>query len=165
VSCIEKFIGLVAILILLGGCSTVTTQPNSLPADQHPGNAAHLTKSQTNRVPVVPAADTDKFLNAVALLESGQTSKAKAVFESLLGVYPDSPGLMANLGVIAEMNGLREEARAYYEKALSLKPNEWTALNNLLRLQIEAGEFKQAAELANRAASYPDAPPEMSCPT
>jgi predicted O-linked N-acetylglucosamine transferase (SPINDLY family) len=62
-------------------------------------------------------------------------------------------------GLSALKRGAKDEARRAFERALELDPSRVKTLNNLARLELDAGEAARARELVDRALGVePDAP-------
>lgn len=107
----------------------------------------------TDKPPVVERAKelspehSALYKQAVALLKSGDLSAAETGFRKLSEILKDSPGVLTNLGIIAELNGDDSAASAFYQEALSINGSYVAALNNLGNLHMKQGQFKQAKTL------------------
>ncbi len=66
-------------------------------------------------------------------------------------------------GLAALRRGDKDAARSAFERALELEPSRVKTLNNLARLELEAGRPRRAHEIAERAlAVEPDAPRSLA---
>lgn len=70
----------------------------------------------------------------------GNTEEFKSLLEHATKMDPNNPELQYNLGVIAGESGHPEEARAYYEKCISLDPSYINAYINLAALILAKEE-------------------------
>lgn len=71
-------------------------------------------------------------------LEMNQMDKYKATIQEVIAKDPDNPELYYNLGVGEDKQGNKEEAKKYYEKAISLNPKYSAAYNNIGALILES---------------------------
>jgi Flp pilus assembly protein TadD len=96
----------------------------------------------------------------VALLLTDQAEQAEQELEAAVELDPTSWRAWNALGRARDARRAWEEARAAYEKALSLAPREGAVLNNFGMSKLSAGDPDGAAELFVRALeSSPDLAP------
>ncbi len=57
------------------------------------------------------------FDSAMAMIDDGRLRQGRAIWESALNQYPDSPSLLYNLGAVSEAMGDLPSARSYFESA------------------------------------------------
>jgi YaiO family outer membrane protein len=79
-----------------------------------------------------------RILRARLLSWSGQLETAETETEALLRELPNNPEVAALAGSIAWYGGHQEKARAYYERALALDPDQTEAREGLKRVQAAA---------------------------
>ncbi len=96
-----------------------------------------------------------RFLQAVLLSESGQTSQALRLLERMTEEFPDLPEPYNNLAVLQASNGQLDRARGLLETALRLDPAYRTAHENL------GDVFVRLAQRAYEAASGPRSEPAL----
>lgn len=122
------------IVALSSGCATAPTPPESdVEAEQ--------------------AALEASFSEAVQTMEKGDHAEARTRFEQLARDYPDKPGPLANLGIIAFQEGDAETAKSWFQRALAVSPEHVQALNHLGVIARNAGEFKEAERYYRAALS------------
>ena len=87
----------------------------------------------------------------VALLFTGRPNEAEQELEAAVEADPRSWRAWSALGRARDAREAWEEARAAYEKALALAPNEGAVLNNFGMSKLSAGDPDGAAALFVRA--------------
>ena len=87
----------------------------------------------------------------VALLFTGRPEEAEQELEAAVELDPTSWRAWSALGRARDARDAWEEARAAYEKALALAPNEGAVLNNFGMSKLSAGDPDGAAALFVRA--------------
>jgi tetratricopeptide (TPR) repeat protein len=85
------------------------------------------------------------------LLDRGATAEALACFEIAAAGEPDNAEIHSMLGVARRRSGDRGGARAAFETALSLNPNDVAALNGLGNDALEREDFSTAIDWYRRA--------------
>jgi Flp pilus assembly protein TadD len=65
------------------------------------------------------------------------------------------------LGIASDRMGRHDEARAHYEKAAGLSPDNARVLNNLALSRAMAGDLETGLQLLERAAALPAAPAQV----
>jgi len=98
-----------------------------------------------------------------SLLESGQYPEALRALSEAYHLDPDNPAIMNNLALAYFYRGKPRIAVSYWEKALTLNPQDTEAMNNLGRVLIELKQFERAQSLLQKASedlmySYPEKP-------
>ena len=98
---------------------------------------------------------------AMAHLEKGNISKAKELLHECIKIDPTNVWSFVLLGNIATKHERNFEVAAfYYEKGLSINPDDNILLNNFAALRMEMGNIDQARELFEKAlkidSSYPN---------
>ena len=67
---------------------------------------------------------------------SGDLELSMENYQKALLIKPDSVDALFNIGLIYESRGQKSEARASYEKVLSLKPDHKNAGTRLIQLRL-----------------------------
>jgi tetratricopeptide (TPR) repeat protein len=102
-----------------------------------------------------PAAPDLHFrLGRALLLESHEPAslqKAAAAFQDELKLNPEDGACEFQLGQIAQVQGLRQEARQHMERALALSPNFVQALIALGKMDTQEKQYQQAIARLVRA--------------
>ena len=85
-----------------------------------------------------------------------QEDKAAALFKEALAKEPNNADLSYNVGVLAMNSNKLEDAKAYFEKALSINPGYENAALNLSTLFINKGNAlnKEMNALGNSNADF-----------
>jgi tetratricopeptide (TPR) repeat protein len=103
-----------------------------------------------------PREPQARFLKGLALADSGKTNEAIAVFQSVLGDYPELPEPHNNLAVLYAQKGEYGLARDELEAAISAAPDYTIAYENLgdiyARLAALNYEKAVARDARNRTA-------------
>ena len=98
---------------------------------------------------------------AMAHLEKGNIPKAKELLHECIKIDPTNVWSFVLLGNIATKHDRAFEVAAfYYEKGLSINPDDNILINNFAALRMEMGDIDQARELFEKAlkidSSYPN---------
>lgn len=80
----------------------------------------------------------------LAYLKQGNRPRAKKKLLIALDQAPDSPNVNAAMAYLMEKTGDVEEARHYYQKAMSLAPGSGAQLNNYGTFLCRQGQYTQA---------------------
>lgn len=121
--------------------------------DQAPVDAA----AQADvRVSPLPRADLLASLGALlSFLDRSRWPEAEEHLEAALAAQPDHAPALAGLGVLAELDGRRDEAGAWLERAARAAPDDFLIQyrygTNRLALAPEAAALQQAREALSRA--------------
>ena len=91
-----------------------------------------------------------KMAAAEMYLEAEEREKAKAYLQKACRVHPNAPGLLQNLGYIAQMEGDLTGAQRYFLEAYSLAPTENALQENLAGVSYELGEYEEAMKLLEK---------------
>jgi Flp pilus assembly protein TadD len=87
-------------------------------------------------------------------LERGDVAHAEAELRSLLGIAPEDAHTLHSLGLLLDMTGRREEARAHLSRAAELSPE-----NTFFQLCAEEGRpLPNATLVASPNGTLPSAP-------
>lgn len=109
--------------------------------------------------PLVTPVITQQYESALKLMQDGQFDQAQTLFETLSKSAPKLSGPWVNLGIIAEHQGNTDEAFGDYQKALSIKPHNAIALNQMALIRQRQGKFSEALQYYKRGLnSQPDNP-------
>lgn len=88
-------------------------------------------------------------------LERGQLDAARAELQTALRIYPDYPEAMEPSGIVESGLGHDQEARRFFERALSRTPRDnpdyGSRVVNLAAQLIKLGEDDNALKLLNEA--------------
>jgi tetratricopeptide (TPR) repeat protein len=131
--------------------------------------AACATAPQIKPTPVTPATPPsapaqaapketgpqELFVAALASFDAGDYEAARKGFEQVVAKAPQSLNAQFNLGLIAERQGRRADARAAYEKVLSVDASHQPSLLNLGRLYRLQDRFDAAILLYEKALGAP----------
>ncbi len=103
---------------------------------------------------VHPKSEIAYWVMGTAYLKLGERSTAKAMFLQSLGVNPDFPHALNNLGIIAAQEGRIAEAEALFLRAKEiLGRRDFRPYTNLGYIYETAGRRKEALEMYEVAAS------------
>jgi tetratricopeptide (TPR) repeat protein len=128
-----------ALLLLLAGCASVTTQPTAMPA-----------QPEANPTLANPPEGTP------------QTSLPQPPAESIIPEPVPKPIMSGNQAVIALLDraqldtaaGQREAAGASLERALRIEPRNAWLWQELAQLRLTQGQYAQAISLAQKSISF-----------
>jgi Flp pilus assembly protein TadD len=99
------------------------------------------------------------FKQATGLLNRGLYDEAEGYFREVLGLWPDHPGALNNLGTAVWRQGRIHEAEEFHRRALALDPNDFAILNNLGNVLWEQGRLEEAVRWYRDAVNLrPDSP-------
>lgn len=90
---------------------------------------------------------------AVALHGQGQLAGAQAIYDQILGSFPDHPIALHLSGVIAHQSGSHDQAVARISQALAAKPDYAEAHNNLGIVLRHLGRLQEARTHYQKAVS------------
>ncbi len=93
-----------------------------------------------------PSQTQAQVLLAAAYQSLGQLDDAAAIFRELIRVSPESARFYIGLGLILREQGKVPEARTAFEKAQGLEPENLTALQQLVELDIWSQDFNSASQ-------------------
>lgn len=103
------------------------------------------------------AGADERFEAALKLMKDQQPQEAQRAFLELARDYPDLSGALTNLGILYARSRERDEAIAFFAKAIGANPNNAVALNWLGILYRENGDYRSAENAYRRAlAARPD---------
>ncbi|MCM2254370.1 MAG: tetratricopeptide repeat protein [Vicinamibacteria bacterium] len=91
-----------------------------------------------------PSADQE-IAFGIEVAQKGLWREARLRFEKAANHEPDNPSALNNLAIALEQSGEFDKARAAYEKAMELKPND-------LYIQQNYDLFREADDKRNRKA-------------
>jgi MSHA biogenesis protein MshN len=101
-----------------------------------------------------------EYARGAAALHQGQTTEARAAFESALQIDPAYHGArQALVGTFLEVRQPADAIRVLQE-GLQLAPAQQGFAMTLARLQMEGGELDAAAQTLARSLDYPDITPD-----
>jgi Flp pilus assembly protein TadD len=141
-------------------CATTSrAQPLASAAEierQYRGGEAGLAQQRLQQALQQRPGDASlRFLQAVLLAESGQSTQARAALERMTEEFPDLPEPYNNLAVLHAADGQFDRARGLLETALRLDPSYRVAHENL------GDVFVRLAQRAYEAASGPRSAPAL----
>jgi Flp pilus assembly protein TadD len=90
----------------------------------------------------------------VEAMRAGDTRQAFANFKLAITTSPRVAGAWVNLGALYSRQRLYESAKAAYEQALEIDPDERSAMTNLARVYTELGDEELAAAYRRRIRLY-----------
>jgi tetratricopeptide (TPR) repeat protein len=155
-------LGLVAAALLASGCTSSTATGPTGPKTTRPD-----TKPATPTKPAEPPPISNRakllFEDAVKAMDAQKKGKAvdwpslERKFKSALEADPNLAEADYNLGVIAERQGKKDEAKGWYQSALKKKPSLRQASENLAVMAQNAGDIPGAVALYSDVLKrYPD---------
>lgn len=90
----------------------------------------------------------------VEAMRAGDLREAFANFKLAIATSPRVAGAWVNLGALYSRRNLYESAKASYERALEIDPEEKSAMTNLARIYAELGNEELAATYRRRVRLY-----------
>ncbi|MEW6256575.1 MAG: tetratricopeptide repeat protein [Pseudomonadota bacterium] len=159
--------------LLLAGCASAPGEPGpTASADATPEQTIAYARSLSDRGQAEQAAAVlqiaamrnpeSRDLRAAygkSLIATGQFKEAAQVLAN--AHTPDSPdaSILSAQGVIADNLGDHRAARAYYQRALNIEPNNPAILTNLALSYAMTGNSAEAIRILRTAAALPNATP------
>jgi Flp pilus assembly protein TadD len=157
-------LGLVAAALLASGCTSSTAAGPTTPKTGTPPPPPKTVQTPTKAEPP-PISNRAKLLfeDAVKALDSQKKSKAvdypslERKFKAALEADADLAEAEYNLGVLAERQGKKDEAKGWYQSALKKKPSLRQASENLAIMAQNGGDIPGAVALYQDVLKrYPD---------
>jgi len=157
-------LGLMAAALLASGCTSSTATGPTGPKTPTQGTTTG-TKTPTKAPEPVSISNRAKLLFEDAVKAMDTQKKSKAVdypslerkFKAALEADPNLAEAEYNLGVIAERQGKKDEAKGWYQSALKKKPSLRQASENLAVMAQNAGDIPGAVTLYQDVLKrYPD---------
>lgn len=148
VSVLGVFAMLIGIALLSGCAATSGARPSAGGADaprvaQSPATLSH-------------EAD-ERFEAALARMRQGRRDEAREMFEALVADYPTLSGPLTNLGILHARGDEHAVSLRYFERAVSVNPNNAMAYNWMGTVHREQGAHTRARRAYERAiALQPD---------
>ncbi len=148
-------LALSAAALSLAACATTAqVRPVPVATESTPTPVAPLAEAPAAEAAKSPERTPDKphpaqavFTEAVAAFDAGDYDGARAGFEKVLKLAPQSLNAQFNLGLIAERQGRVDDAVAAYEKVRFLEPGHVSMLLNLGRLYRQQEKYPDAISL------------------
>lgn len=134
------------VLLLLGGCSSSSVQQPQQPPQQP--------QTPPNEPDPQKAAEVNMQLG-VEYIKRGQYDIALTRLTRSLEINPDLPETHNAMGILSERLGRIDDARKYYEQAISLKADDSNIQNNYAQFLCKQGEWDQAEVHFLKAAENP----------
>ena len=94
--------------------------------------------------PAIASEVSQRFSEAVQLLESGDLARARPILEQLVASEPALAAPAIDLGMLHAREGRAAEAEAALSECLRRDPGNAVVLNELAALQLQSGRFKDA---------------------
>ena len=144
-------IGMLVLAALLAACASKPQQQEKIrPAENPPA------QNQAGQAPAIPELRTD-FDSAMALIKSGEYSKAIVLLKQVTERSPDNAVPCVNLAMAYGKTGDLKLAEEYFRRALEMDPGNAVASNEYAILQRKAGKFGEARQVYEKALErYPD---------
>lgn len=137
---INRWLGVVAVAVALGGCG-------STPSKQAPAPVA--------AAPAVPIIINEgvrqEYAMATRALTDGRLEEAERLLLELTRKEPELYGPYANLGMVYARKGDVASAEGAFQKAASLKPDAAVIYNEMGIMYRNAGRFEDARKAYERA--------------
>lgn len=102
------------------------------------------------KAPVANATSARLMQQANALMGQNRSLEAASLYEAALAADPRNSNAFIGLGRAYEQQGLTGRAISYYRKALTINPNDLTALEASGMALIKKGSLAQAQETLDR---------------
>jgi Flp pilus assembly protein TadD len=106
--------------------------------------SAVLPSTAAPELPPIPADLSQRFEQAISMLNAGDTLRAESELQKLTTSYPTYSGPFTNLGLIYIKNGRFAEAEKALLTATKLSPQNAAAFNQLGIAYRNLGKFKDA---------------------
>jgi tetratricopeptide (TPR) repeat protein len=155
-------LGLVAAALLASGCTSSTATGPTGPKTATPAPTGPKTPTKAEPVSISNRAKL-LFEDAVKAMDAQKKSKAvdypslERKFKTALEADPNLAEADYNLGVLAEKQGKKDEAKGWYQSALKKKPTLRQASENLAVMAQNAGDVPGAVTLYQDVLKkYPD---------
>lgn len=155
-------LGLVAAALLVSGCTSSTATGPTGPKTTHP-DVKQATPNKPAEPPTISNRAKLLFEDAVKAMDAQKKGKAvdwpslERKFKSALEADPNLAEADYNLGVIAERQGKKDEAKGWYQSALKKKPTLRQASENLAVMAQNGGDIPGAVALYSDVLKrYPD---------
>lgn len=100
----------------------------------------------TTIVPGASAADADALAQARAAAAAGDTARAVALYDGLLGAAPDDVTLLNESAQQLSWAGRYDEALARYERVLSARPDDRFARVERAKVLSWSGRYRESAD-------------------
>jgi tetratricopeptide (TPR) repeat protein len=127
------------LVLLLAGCAATG-----------PGGGAD--KSEVVKAePKVDPKITVAYESALSAMRDGKNAQAESALRQLAEKYPTFSGPHANLGILYFREKKLEQAKAEFQAALEINPNNVVSLNHLGIMSREEGKFKEAQAFYEKA--------------
>ncbi|MGH8505291.1 MAG: tetratricopeptide repeat protein [Stenotrophobium sp.] len=138
---------LLAMLALLGACSSVIKPGTTAPAAQ----AATTAKPQPAK-PVPDKLDADgRFNAALDLMKQQQIPEAEKAFGDLARDFPQYSGPLTNLGILYARANQPQQAIGAFSRAVVVNPQNAVAYNWLGVLYRQSGNYLRAEQAYKQA--------------
>jgi len=158
-------LGLMAAALLASGCTSSTASGPTGPKTNNPANGNATGPKTPTKAEPVSISNRAKLLFEDAVKAMDTQKKSKAVdypslerkFKAALEADPNLAEADYNLGVIAERQGKKDEAKNWYRAALKKKPSLRQASENLAVMSQNEGDIPGAVALYTDVLKrYPD---------
>jgi len=100
----------------------------------------------------------EKFLLAQKHLYNKQLEEAIALYEWILEKKPDFHRAIQNIGVCYIQGGKLKESLKYFERALSISPNDDLCLGNFAHAYYLLGDYEKSQEYSEKSMKYVNEP-------
>ena len=164
-----KIVGLAAGCVVLAGLAvmlTGRTQPSPSPttatvdASRAPNAAAaarSTTSSSKATAPDPAHAAVSDLIGGEQAYVSGNVDASVQQLQAAVDANPNDPRALSDLGQVLVRTGRAREAVAYFDKAVSLKPDSWAYQFNRARAYGQLQEWGEAVDGYRTAARlFPD---------
>lgn len=154
----ERHVVRVALWLIIGGVFFLSGCAATGPGEDADGQKP-ASKPPPKTLPKVDPKATAAYEAALDSLKNGDTVTAERQLRRLTQQFPTFSGPHANLGIIYFQAEKPEQAKASFNKALELNPENLVSLNHLGILSRREGKFKEAYSLYEKALQIdPDYP-------
>ena len=148
-----KMVSILAIVLLLIGCSKTTEYAELLSLDQKFNKGQYQEVIQAGEEHVKNHPESYKGWNILgwAYFKTDDLTKAEACFNHSIEVNPKSDNAYVGLGALHRKANRLDMARQSYQKAISILPENPEAYASLLVIELMEGNDRKAVEYGEKA--------------
>jgi Flp pilus assembly protein TadD len=134
------------------GKSNGATEDGAASSDESSSTAAKSSTAQSNRpVDSAPTELNSALAKAQISRRVGDFAEATKILSQLVLFAPDDPRVLGEYGKTLASQGRSDDALAFLERAIQLRPGEWSFHSALGVAHDQKGEYKEAQEAYGRA--------------
>jgi len=141
-------LGIAALLVPLGGCSTLAPLVKDEPAA--PAKPA-ATATATPNPAMVPPDVNSAIASAQAARKSGDLPGSAKILSQLVLASPDDPKVLGEYGKTLAAQGRSDDAVAFLDRAIQLDPSDWSLYSAQGIALDQKGKYQEAQSYYARA--------------